>query len=184
MRGRRGGKTGPQKNPRGWPNAAGAYHSRAAGCCRGGGRAAPCFRCTPLCLGAVKWGPLRQCPVGRLGPGAASLTCHQGVVKAPGGGGPWAPGPWNWPQTRLASRGTPATETTAKPRALSGTWGPFFSVTKAAPSSGLFKGGKSPPPPLSQLPRQPPRPSPRTRNCLPPPGRFRYSQLSPVQRRF
>jgi hypothetical protein len=30
---------------------------RAAGRCRGGGRAMPCFRCTPLCPGTVKWGP-------------------------------------------------------------------------------------------------------------------------------
>jgi hypothetical protein len=30
---------------------------RAAGRCRGGGRATPCFLFTPLCPGTVKWGP-------------------------------------------------------------------------------------------------------------------------------
>ena len=105
----------------------------------------------------------------RSPPGARSgFTCHQGAVKAPGGGGPWASGPWNWPQTRLASRGTPATETTAKPRPPQRHVGHIFSMTKTAPNSGFFKGGKSPLH-LPQLPRQPPRPSPRTRSCLPPP---------------
>jgi hypothetical protein len=108
------------------------------------------------------------------------FTCHQGAAKAPRGGGPWASGPWNWPQTRLASRGTPATETTAKPRPPQRHVGNIFPMTKTAPNSGLFEGGKSPLLfPSPQLPHQPPRPSPRTRNCcLPPLDRFGYNTTS------
>ena len=142
MRGRRGGKTGPQNPPLGWPNAAGASPCCGALPWRGKGNAL--FSLYPVVPGHCEMGALRQCP-GRSPPGArGGLTCHQGAAKAPGGGGPWASGPWNWPQTRLASKGTPATEITAKPRSPQRHVGHIFSMTKTAPDSGLSEGGKSP----------------------------------------
>jgi hypothetical protein len=58
-RGRCGVGVGVKQGPK-TPHLAGQTRlapRRAAGRCRGEGRAAPCFRCTPLCPGAVKWGP-------------------------------------------------------------------------------------------------------------------------------
>ena len=111
----------------------------------------------------------------RSPPGArGGFTCHQGAVKAPGGGGPWASGPWNWPQTRLASKGTPATEITAKPRSPQRHVGHIFSMTKTAPNSGLFEGGKSP---LPLPPTTTPAPtSIATHPQLPPPPRLIWVQ--------
>ena len=111
----------------------------------------------------------------RSPPGArGGFTCHQGAVKAPGGGGPWASGPWNWPQTRLASKGTPATEITAKPRSPQRHVGHIFSMTKTAPDSGLFEGGKSP---LPLPPTTTPAPtSIATHPQLPPPPKTRHSE--------
>ena len=111
----------------------------------------------------------------RSPPGArGGLTCHQGAAKAPGGGGPWASGPWNWPQTRLASKGTPATEITAKPRSPQRHVGHIFSMTKTAPDSGLSEGGKSP---LPLPPTTTPDPtSIATHPQLPPPPRLIWVQ--------
>ena len=134
MRGRRGGKTGPQNPPLGWPNAAGA--SPCCGALPWLGKGSALFSLYPVVPGHCEMGALRQCPGVRLGPGAAS-----GGGQGAWGWGPWASGPWNWPQTRLASKGTPATEITAKPRSPQRHVGHIFSMAKTAPDSGLFEGG-------------------------------------------
>ena len=135
-----GGKTGPQNPPLGWPNATGA--SPCCGALLWCGEGSAIFSLCPFSPGHCEMGALSQLrrPSGSRG----GLTCHQGAAKAPAGGGPWASGPWNWPQTRLASKGTPATEITAKPRSPQRHVGHIFSMTKTAPNSGLFEGGKSP----------------------------------------
>jgi hypothetical protein len=59
LRGRRGVGVGVKQGPKN-PHLGGQLRlapRRAAGRCRGGGRAAPCFRCVPLHPGTVKWGP-------------------------------------------------------------------------------------------------------------------------------
>jgi hypothetical protein len=59
LRGRCGVGVGVKQGPK-TPHLGGQTRlapRRAAGRCRGWGRAAPCFRCTPLYPGTVKWGP-------------------------------------------------------------------------------------------------------------------------------
>jgi hypothetical protein len=58
-----------------------------------------------------------------------------------GGPGLLAPGTDHKPALLPEEHPPRLTETTAKSRPLSGTWAPFVSVTKTAPSSGLFRGG-------------------------------------------
>jgi hypothetical protein len=59
LRGRGGVGVGVKQGPK-TPHLGGQLRlapRRAAGRCRGGGRATPCFRCTPLYPGTRKWGP-------------------------------------------------------------------------------------------------------------------------------
>ena len=165
MRGRRGGKTGPQNPPLGWPNAAGASPCCGALPWRGKGNAL--FSLYPVVPGHCEMGTLRQCPGVRLGPGAASLATRGrsrrlGVV----GPGPLAPGTGHKPA--LLPEEHPRLKPQPNHAPLSGTWGTFLLLPKPPRALG-FSRAVNHPSPCPQLPRQPPRPSPRTRNCLPPP---------------
>jgi hypothetical protein len=158
MRGRRGGKTGSQNPPRRWPNAAGASPCCGALLWRAGEGQRLVF-VVLRCSRCFEMGPLRQCPGVRLGPGADSLaTRGRSRRRGVGGAGPLAPGtghkpalfPEEHPRLKAQPNHVPSVRST---------WGPFFSVTKTVPSSGLFEGGKSPSPPPPPPTTTPPAPT-------------------------
>ena len=123
MRGRRGGKTGPQNPPLGWPNAAGASPCCGALPWRGKGNAL--FSLYPVVPGHCEMGALRQCPGVRLGPGAASLaTRGRSRRLGVGGPGPLAPGTGHKPA--LLPKEHPRLKSQPNHAPLSGTWGTFF----------------------------------------------------------